>query len=115
MTGVTRTHVVMKYVFFDYTSHAVGTSVNRRFVWSDPYAPYLILSAVESSPLPSQLKEVLSVSVVQSFKLIFQVSLPPVIFPTQRFCADLSPIHGPNQILRLFSNYYVTMPQQSKS
>jgi len=66
MTGVTRTHVLMRSVFSDgYTSHAVGKSVNRRFVWSDPYAPYVILSTVESSPLPSQLNEVLSVSAVQ--------------------------------------------------
>jgi hypothetical protein len=74
-----------------------------------------MLSAVESSPPPSQLNEVLSArSAVQPFELIFQVSLPPVIFPTQRFCDDLSPIHKPNQILRLSFNYYVTMPQQSK-
>jgi hypothetical protein len=74
-----------------------------------------ILSAVESSPHPSQLNEVLSErSAVQLFKLIFQFSRPPVIFPTQRFCDDLSPIHKPNQILRLFVNYHVTMPQQSK-
>jgi len=111
MTGVTCTHVLMRSVFSDdYTSHAVSTSVNRRFVWSDPYDPYLILSAVESTPPPSQLNEVLSVSsAVQPSRLICQVSLPPIILPTQRFCDDLSPIHELNQILRLFCNYYLTM------
>jgi len=74
-----------------------------------------MLSAIESSPPPSQLNEVLSARrAVHPFKLIFQVSLPPVILPTQRFCDDLSPIHKPNQILLLFFSYYVTMPQQSK-
>jgi len=121
VTGVTRTHVLIRSIFSDgYTSDVVGTSV-KQFVWSDAYDPYLILSAVGSSPPPkifpphSQLNEILSArSAVRRLKLILQVSRPPVIFPTQRFGDDLSSIHKPNQILRLFFNYYVTMPQQSK-
>lgn len=77
--------------------------------------PYFMLSAVESSPPFSPMKEVFwASSAEQPFKLIFQGSLHPVLLQTRCCLYEVSPIHKPNQILRPFVGYYVMLSQQSK-